>query len=62
MEVSGVVGSVVYEASVLGGLSEDDELIGWELSREVAVVSGEVGRGRSMVGSCQGRKLSCLVR
>ena len=41
-ELSGVVGSVMYEASVLGGLSEDEKLIGWELSREVSVVSDEV--------------------
>ena len=41
-ELSGVVGSVIYEASVLVGLSEDEELVGWELSREVSVVSDEV--------------------
>ena len=38
-----VVGSVVYEALVLGGLSEEEELIDWVLSREEAVVFGEVG-------------------
>ena len=27
-ELSGVVGSVIYEASVLVGLSEDEELVG----------------------------------
>ena len=41
-ELSGVVVSVIYEASVLVGLSEDEELVGWELSREISVVSDEV--------------------
>ena len=41
-ELSGVVESVMYEASVLGGLSEDEKTIGWELSREVSAVSDEV--------------------
>ena len=41
-ELSGVDGSVIYEASDLVGLSEDEELAGWELSWEVSFVSDEV--------------------
>ena len=40
--LSGVVGSVIYEASVLVGQSEDEKLVGWELSREESVISDEV--------------------
>ena len=61
LEFSGVVGSVIYEVSVLVGLSEDEELVGWELSRRYQsyVMRYE---GKSMDESCQERKLSCLVR
>ena len=46
----------MYEALFRGGLSEEEELIGWELSREEAVVSGEVeggvkGAGNEVSGS-----------
>ena len=38
-ELSGVVGSVIYEASVLVGLPEDEKLVGW-----LGVVEGGISR------------------
>ena len=53
-DLSGVVGSVIYEASVLVGLSEEKELVGSCRGRCQSYLMRY--EGKSMVESCQERK------